>query len=61
MILSPPGQRAQLVAEPYRYAAAIVDFVLSGLPGARTTGVHGPGPGSRDAALAARPQVSAIT
>ena len=61
MILSPPGQRAQLAAEPYRYAAAIVDFVLSGLPGARPTGVHGASPGSRDAALAARPQVSAIT
>ena len=39
MILSPPGQRAQLAAEPHRYAAPIVDFVLSGLPGARTTGV----------------------
>jgi AcrR family transcriptional regulator len=31
MILSPPGQRAELAAEPYRYAAPIVDFVLSGL------------------------------
>lgn len=31
MILSPPGERAQLAAEPRRYAAPIVDFVLSGL------------------------------
>lgn len=31
MILSPPGERAQLVAEPHRYAVPIVDFVLSGL------------------------------
>ena len=31
MSLSPPGQRAQLAAEPYRYAVPIVDFVLSGL------------------------------
>ena len=38
MILSPPDQRAQLAAEPYRYAAPIVDFVLSGLPSARTAG-----------------------
>jgi AcrR family transcriptional regulator len=30
MSLSPPGERAQLAAEPYRYAASIVDFVLSG-------------------------------
>jgi hypothetical protein len=30
MILSPPGQQAQLAAEPYRYAAPIVDFVLAG-------------------------------
>jgi AcrR family transcriptional regulator len=44
MILSPPAQRAQLAAEPYRYAAPIVDFVLSGLPGARTTAMHGAGP-----------------
>ena len=33
MILSPPGQRAQLATEPHRYAIPIVDFVLSGLPG----------------------------
>jgi hypothetical protein len=32
MILSPPGERAQLAAEPRRYAVPIVDFVLSGLP-----------------------------
>jgi AcrR family transcriptional regulator len=32
MSLSPPAQRAQLAAEPYRYAVPIVDFVLSGLP-----------------------------
>jgi AcrR family transcriptional regulator len=37
MILSPPGQRAQLAAEPHRYAIPIVDFVLSGLPGGQTT------------------------
>jgi hypothetical protein len=30
MILGPPGQRAQLAAEPYRYAVSIVDFVLAG-------------------------------
>ena len=40
MILSPPAQRAQLAAEPHRYAAPIVDFVLSGLAGARTAAVH---------------------
>ena len=39
MILSPPGQRAQLAAEPHRYAIPIVDFVLSGLPDGQTTGV----------------------
>ena len=39
MILSPPGQRAQLATEPHRYAIPIVDFVLSALPGGRTTGV----------------------
>ncbi|HEX2744877.1 MAG TPA: hypothetical protein VHN16_10810 [Streptosporangiaceae bacterium] len=50
MILSPPGQRAQLAAEPYRYAAPIVDFVLSALPGAGTTGGHGAGPGRPDVA-----------
>jgi AcrR family transcriptional regulator len=38
MILSPPGQRAQLVTEPHRYAVPIVDFVLSGLPDGPTTG-----------------------
>jgi AcrR family transcriptional regulator len=52
MMLSPPGQRAQLAAEPYRYAGPIVDFVLSAVPGAGTTG----GPG---VARASRPQVSA--
>ena len=30
MSLSPPAERAQLAAEPYRYATSIVDFVLSG-------------------------------
>ena len=39
MILSPPGQRAQLGTEPHRYAIPIVDFVLSGLPDGQTTGV----------------------
>jgi AcrR family transcriptional regulator len=39
MILSPPGQRAQLATQPHRYAIPIVDFVLSALPGGRTTGV----------------------
>lgn len=39
MILSPPGQRAQLATEPHRYAIPIVDFVLSGLPDGQTTGV----------------------
>jgi hypothetical protein len=38
MILSPPGQRAQLAAEPHRYAIPIVDFVLSGLPDRQATG-----------------------
>ena len=39
MILSPPGQRAQLATEPHRYAIPIVNFVLSGLPNGQTTGV----------------------
>lgn len=39
MVLSPPGQRAQLATEPHRYAIPIVDFVLSGLPDGQTTGV----------------------
>ena len=39
MILSPPGQRAQLATEPHRYAIPIVDFVLSGLPDGQTAGV----------------------
>jgi len=33
MILSPPAERARLAADPHRYAALIVDFALSGLPG----------------------------
>jgi AcrR family transcriptional regulator len=33
MMISPRGERARLASEPHRYAAPIVDFVLSGLPG----------------------------
>jgi AcrR family transcriptional regulator len=33
MILSPPAERERLAADPHRYAALIVDFALSGLPG----------------------------
>lgn len=38
MILSSRDQRAQLASEPQRYAVAIVDFVLSGLPRGQATG-----------------------